>query len=171
MIYAGIGSRKTPEDICRKMHNAGRAIAKLNGTLRSGGASGADKAFETGCDTINGDKEIYLPYKNFNGNSSPLYGTDKTVRLFAKKFHPNWNALSSRGHDFMGRNVYQVLGHRLDTPADFILCWTPNGDITGGTGQALRIAVAYDIPIFNFATDEDDDISDFIFALAERKRV
>lgn len=45
-------------------------------------------------------------------------------------------------------------GH-LDDPAAFVLCWTPDGSLdgtgsdTGGTGQALRIAAAYDVPVFN----------------------
>jgi hypothetical protein len=36
------------------------------------------------------------------------------------------------------------------SPVDFIVCWTPYGEVTGGTGQALRIAKANEIAIYNF---------------------
>ena len=165
IYYAGIGSRETPEDVCRKMFKTGRALAQLNYVLRSGGAAGADRAFEAGCDAGNGIKQIYLPYKRFNANESPYFGTTKAARAIAKKYHPNWTVLSCLGRDFMGRNVYQLLGSDLSTPVQFILCWTPNGRITGGTGQALRMAEDYKIPIFNFAVTDDDTISDFILSL------
>lgn len=47
------------------------------------------------------------------------------------------------------RNSHQVLGLDLNTPSDFIICWTKGGKGIGGTGQALRIAKAYNIPIFD----------------------
>lgn len=49
------------------------------------------------------------------------------------------------------RNCYQVLGADLRTPTQFVICWTPRGSGEGGTGQALRIAKAYNIPIFDLA--------------------
>ena len=44
----------------------------MQGTLRSGGADGADLAFEIGA----ANKEIYLPSKDFNNNSSDLIVTE-----------------------------------------------------------------------------------------------
>lgn len=38
------------------------------------------------------------------------------------------------------------------------MCWTPEGKITGGTGQALRIAKHYEIPILNFGSNSLDKI-------------
>ncbi|UAT28892.1 hypothetical protein PP753_gp66 [Dinoroseobacter phage vB_DshP-R7L] len=177
IYYAGIGSRETPEDVCRKMFAAGRAMAGLGFILRSGGAQGADESFESGVDdwTANHDtdgllKEIYLPWKGFRKNQSDLYGSDKAARLMAKEYHPNWPIVSCAGRDFHARNCYQILGRGLDTPSAFVLCWTPGGAVTGGTGQALRIAKDHDIPILNFAVEDDDTISDFIFTTAERMR-
>ncbi|MBB6125422.1 DUF736 family protein [Sphingobium subterraneum] len=48
------------------------------------------------------------------------------------------------------RNVFQVLGPVLDAPADFVLCWTADGEASGGTGQAIRIAAAHGVPVYNF---------------------
>lgn len=150
MYYAGIGSRETPPEILEKMKSVGRFMASWGHTLRSGGATGADSAFEEGCVNKQGLMEIYLPYRGFNRNQSELYNITKEARILASKFHPNWNNLGSHGRDFMARNAYQVLGENLKTPTDFIVCFTRGGRITGGTGQALRMAYHYEIPVFNF---------------------
>lgn len=165
IYYAGIGSRKTPTDVIIKMETVGKACASMGMILRSGGAEGADEAFERGCDLLGGTKEIFLPFKGFRRNPSDLYGTTKAARDIARQFHPAWSRLSNTGWDFMGRNSYQVLGPNLDTPSAFIVCWTPSGKVTGGTGQAMRIAKAYNIPILNFGNMSDDEISDKIFAI------
>ena len=49
---------------------------------------------------------------------------------------------------FMNRNYRQVRG--LDEPdSEFVICWTHDGTDVGGTGQAIRIANHYGIPVFN----------------------
>lgn len=152
MIYAGIGARETPEPILKAMRSIARYLAKQGCSLRSGGARGADTAFEQGCDLANGKKQIFLPYKYFNRNDSSFFAVTKEARLVAKKYHPGWEYLSDRGRDYMGRNAFQVLGLSLLTPANFIVCWTPNGQVVGGTGQALRMAKDFHIPIFNLGS-------------------
>jgi hypothetical protein len=120
--------------------------------LRSGGAKGADTAFETGCDQAKGLKQIFLPWAGFNNNPSPIFGSTKGAKEIAKKYHPAWDFLLPVARDFMGRNTYQILGLDLQNPATFVCCWTKNGEIDGGTGQALRVANAYDVPIINFGS-------------------
>ena len=71
---------------------------------------------------------------------SPLFGICPRAFELAKKYHPQWKALSQAGQKLMARNGYQVLGPELDSPAKFIVCWTENGELKGGTSQALRIA-------------------------------
>jgi hypothetical protein len=55
--YAGIGSRETPEILIPIIDDIVICLNKLNYTLRSGGASGADSFFENKAKL----KEIYLP--------------------------------------------------------------------------------------------------------------
>ena len=50
MYYAGIGSRETPGLMLGAFARIGEFLAKKGYTLRSGGADGADTAFEVGCD-------------------------------------------------------------------------------------------------------------------------
>lgn len=167
MIYTGIGARNTPSDVLPRMRSLGRFMATWGHTLRSGGANGADLAFEQGCESQNGKMEIYLPFPKFNMNPSPLFGSTKEARMLAKEFHPAWNNLGNLGREFMARICYQVLGKDLKTPTDFLICWTPNGKITGGTGQALRMAEHYRIPIINLGSTSFADAESVIEKLLE----
>lgn len=159
--YAGIGARITPPEILNAMYSAAKAMAQANVVLRTGGSSGADQAFYDGLTKIKGESptellELYPPYEGFNGfryNGKTIFGPPTTeARLMAKEYHPNWGMLGDLGRDFHARNCYQVLGFDLKTPADFIICWTPNGKPVGGTAQAIRIAEKYNIPVFNLSS-------------------
>jgi len=150
--YTGIGSRQTPPDALKQMTTLASNLEKTGLVLRSGGAKGADSAFEAGVkDSAN--KSIFLPWKGFNNNPSEHYTISQEAYKMAKHYHPNWYACSQAGAKFHARNCYQVLGLELKVPSQFILCWTPNGRVTGGTGQALRITLDHKIPIFNMGSD------------------
>lgn len=149
--YAGIGSRETPKVIGQQMTEIAKLLASKDYVLRSGGADGADLDFEKGAGDL---KEIFVPWPGFNGSDSKLFECSDEAFIMAEKFHPRWNKLSAAGKKFMARNCYQVLGFDLKTPVEFIVCWTPNGGIEGGTGQALRIARDYKIPVFNLQKEK-----------------
>jgi hypothetical protein len=148
-IYCGIGSRMTPAAIQKQMTTIASAMAMQGWTLRSGAAEGADKAFEHGADLAHGFKEIYLPWRGFNDHPSLLTRPSPDAYLLAQKFHPNWGALSEGGQKLMARNAHQLFGKDLNEPAELVICWTDRGLPNGGTGQALRMAEAYQIPIVN----------------------
>jgi len=145
-IYAGIGSRKTPSVILKRMELIGGALNSLGFVLRSGAADGADAAFEKGAKK---KKEIYLPWKGFNNHDSDLFNVSGEALKIGEKYHPGWASLTSSVRKLIARNGYQVLGEKLDNPADFIICYTQGGKEVGGTSQAIRIAKDYDIPVFN----------------------
>ena len=67
------------------------------------------------------------------------------------KHHPAWTDLSASVKQLMTRNSYQIMGQDMQSPCLFVLCWTPSGSGQGGTGQAIRIAKAHDIPVFDMA--------------------
>ena len=91
MYYAGIGSRETPIEIQKLFINVGRYLAKKKLILRSGGANGADQAFEKGCDLVSSKKEIYLPWAGFENSNSKLIVKDKKAFEIAEQFHPYWH--------------------------------------------------------------------------------
>jgi hypothetical protein len=109
-------------------------LAALGWVLRSGGAVGADIAFEEGAK----EKEIY------RGSDA----TDEALRV-AARLHPAWDRCSDHARRLLARNVFQVLGPDLCTPSDMVICWTLDGKDTGGTAIALRIAQEHAIPVFN----------------------
>lgn len=153
--YTGIGARDTPASICEGMSQIGAFLQSRGYILRSGGAEGADTAFAKFVDV----KEIYLPWKNFNGNTQgilPPFRGD-----FVEKYHPRPKSLSESSKKLMSRNTYQVLGQDLNTKSEFVICWTKDGKASGGTGQAMRIAKDYGIPIYNMNGDLEQ-LKDFL---------
>lgn len=154
--YAGIGSRRTPKSIQKIMKKIASTLEKKNWILRSGGALGADIAFEKGIKKKE-NKEIFLPAKGVNGSDSEHYEVCRDSRLIASEHHSGWMSLSEYDRNLMGRNVYQILGKDLNTPVKFVICWTPDGcetsetrkRSTGGTGLAISLASSMGIEVFN----------------------
>lgn len=151
--YAGIGSRNTPPEILEEMGRIANFLGQLGYTLRSGGAKGADQAFEKSAYA----KQIFLPWAGFEARwpDEKEYfvrpWNAKTDALI-QEFYPKPDRLSQGSHKLMVRNSYQVLGYDLNSPVDFVVCWTKDGKASGGTGQAIRIARAYKIPVINLKT-------------------
>ncbi len=151
--YTGIGSRETPEEVMGAMTEIARKLSGKGYTLRSGGATGADTAFENGAKY----KQIFLPWSPFNSRHED--GIDYIVPPLnlemVQEFHPNPDRLKGGALKLMSRNSYQVLGPALDSPVNFVICWTKDGKASGGTGQACRVAMEYDIPVYNLKNVSD----------------
>lgn len=162
--YTGIGSRRTPPAVLATMQRAAARLAELGWVLRSGGCEGADEAFERGHHPA--AKQIFLPWPGFNRQLRRDLGDVNTIprpaqRAYevAEAYHPAWGRLSNGGKALQARNVHQVLGEdlALPSPSELVLCWTPDGaeeaeqtsPATGGTGQAIRLATAFGVPVFN----------------------
>lgn len=164
-FYAGIGSRETPPDVLKKMTSWAYYLDGCGFILRTGGARGADQAFEAGAGP---ETRMYLPWRGFEGKEGIVCGASERLAAVAEKFHPAWGRLSQGAKRLMTRNVAQVLGDDNETvPSKFVLCWTPGGKAGGGTGQAIRIAKHYGIPVFDLAVPGTAmALSDFLGANA-----
>jgi predicted NAD-dependent protein-ADP-ribosyltransferase YbiA (DUF1768 family) len=151
MTYAGIGSRETPKEVMDQMTELAKELESRGYTLRSGGAQGADTAFERGATS---KKEI------FPGGQK---AGEREMKI-AREIHPNPQALDNSKNpafvwNLMARNTNQVFGKNLDTPVDFVIAYTQDGltDYTkrsiksGGTGQAIDMASRKGIPVINLA--------------------
>ncbi len=145
MFYTGIGSRETPTNVLAQMTYLAKLLAEYRYTLRSGGADGADTAFENGS-TL---KEIYLPWPKFNDNKSHLFSPTQEAFEIAKTIHPVWDKLSIGAQKLHARNIHQVLGKDLKTPSEFLVCWTKNGKESGGTATAIKLTKLHNIPVYN----------------------
>lgn len=150
LYYTGVGSRETPMNIRGLMTSVALYLSETH-RLRSGAADGADTSFERGA---GGNADIYLPWKHFNGHHSRLCTVGPEALELAARFHPAWQHCRPPARNLHARNGYQVLGSDLATPSRFLLCWTSGGTGSGGTGQAIRIARAHDIPVFDMGLPE-----------------
>lgn len=160
--YAGIGSRNTPVHIQTKMEDLAEALVAHGYILRSGGAAGADSAFERGCDRAQGTKQIFIPWNGFKPRpdtpdirrttnergvlmpAHPVEAEEISARFWPQS-HVRWSSLKSSTRALMSRNTCQILGPTLELPAQFVLFWKPTDGRTSGTGHALRIAGAYEV--------------------------
>jgi hypothetical protein len=162
-FYLGVGSRETPSHIQRVMTSLAMELSQEGYWLRSGNAYGADYAFANGAF----DKaQIWLPWKEYNIEHQLKFPThtykviqvnDTEAYESVIKFHPSPSKLGTYGTKLMARNFRQCVG--LNEPnSQFGVCWTPNGEITGGTGQAMRISLHYNIPMYNLFSMTKDEI-------------
>lgn len=171
--YAGIGRQTLPHAIQELMVDLGYAYASLGYVLRSGGAKGADDAFEWGAILYANETgkpfsevmEIYLPDKRFKGrharndgyhhfeNSDLTEDQQAFTNRMIETWHPAPHRLG-RARKFMERNCMQIMGADLSSPSDFVMCWTHDGDAnTGGTGFAKKVAIDCGVPVHDLWHD------------------
>lgn len=154
--YAGIGSRDTPEHVLEVMTQIASSLEMANWTLRSGGAIGADTAFDNGVEDRS-KRQLFLPWAGYNGIPegvgvySRFVSSEVATKAMqvAEAVHPNWAACSPGARKMHARNCCQVLGPSLDEPSLMVICWTKGGTGAGGTGQAIRLAHAANVPVFD----------------------
>lgn len=140
--YTGIGSRKTPQHVLNLMTRVANKLESLGYILRSGGAVGADSAFERGVSNAS-HKQIFLA-----SDSTP------EAEQLASTIHPAWYRCSDYSRKLHGRNCFQVLGKDLKTKSLFVLCWTQDALPKGGTATAIRLAQQNGIPVYNLANSK-----------------
>lgn len=158
--YAGIGSRSTPKPILLLMQHVAHKLAQQGWTLRSGGAAGADAAFEEGCSFAHGKKEIYIPWQGFSDRRDGQEGAIlvrepsvvATATAMAMSLHPAWDNCSRGARALHTRNMYQIMGREMIRSVRFVLYYAPEGIDglpTGGTRTAVALAQASAIPTTN----------------------
>ena len=157
--YTGVGSRNTPVRVLQQMTKIATVLRERGFILRSGGAGGADSSFENGAGQL---KEIYIPWNGFYGRHVNR-GTIIVPKLdfeLASRFHPAWDRCSPGAKKIHARNCNQVLGlYPLKSPKSrFLICWTAYGLAQGGTGQAIRLAEKFYVPVYNLATMTEQEV-------------
>ena len=172
--YAGVGSRRTPPDVLRAMSDIAQSLGEAGVALSTGGADGADRAFETGALRTDAPITVHTPWPGYNGyrpGRDPETDIDvvhpsSTETLqghryadLAQEHHPYWNRCSRGARALFLRNV-SILAGALDDdgenlPVRAVIAWTPNGlpvgREAGGTGHTLRTAASLDIPCINLS--------------------
>ena len=161
MYYAGIGARETPESILKSFYQLGETLGKMGYVLRSGRAPGADTFFEKGAVKAQAVTEIYVPWKGFPQDSElarlpaiEFESLDKDWQTCAYasvyRWHPAPLRLSNSVKKLLARDYCQLFGkNNQDKVSSFVVCYTKDGQASGGTGQAIRLAQDARIPVFN----------------------
>ncbi len=164
IYYTGIGSRKTPEEICI-LEQRIACFFKTKLKMRSGGAEGSDSAFEEGID--NGNMEIYLPWKTFGNRDltkkhfhvlrEMKFKIIQKAMMLVKLIAPYWGKLSHAVMQLYTRNMFQILGMDLCTPSAFVIYYAPpdKETIKGGTRIAVELAWQLGIPTCNLFYEEN----------------
>jgi hypothetical protein len=175
-VYAGIGSRTTPPAVLALIESTAAKLAHVGWVLRTGLSPGADQAFHRGARAGGGEIELYLPWPGFEAQARGERAGERVrehsrpspaaFELAARFYRPfdgrEWTQLSADAQALLARHAHQVLGAGLDRPAACVVCFTPDGGLDGedpraeGTGQALRIAQRYGVPVLSLARPEHE---------------
>ena len=180
MRIALIGSRQLEqkeeyfEDV-KLCHNVCMRLAQLGVTFTSGlcelGMDGiAQKAYSKAVDlgyAKESQFEVYVADQyNIRRSTLPrkhlaiVRNKDlisETERI-ASEVHPAWDRCNEWARGMHSRNCHQILGYDLQSPVDAVICWTPDGKIQGGTRTAIRVALKYNIPVFNLGTKDKESV-------------
>ncbi len=162
--YAGVGSRETPPKTLQLMRRIAGGLEKIGGVLRSGGAKGADQAFESGVRDAQ-NKEIFRPAEGTlrRDRYGVYHGALDSAVAAARLAHPYFARMRPERFSYQAhaRNAHQVLGPECTDPVQFLVCYTPDGaeielecvspEVTGGTRTAVVIADHHGVPVFNLA--------------------
>lgn len=162
LTFTGVGSRYgAPLSAQNTATVITKWLCEHGFLLRTGDAVGMDQVFR---EAAQENCRFYAPFGRYN----PIVGAVTIppnnpnyieARKITANTHPGWRFLSPHEKELHIRSVFQVLGDDLQSKSLFLLCWTPDGAETkpsrktGGTGQAIRLAIANDIPVFNIAAD------------------
>lgn len=165
LAYAGIGARRTPPEILSVMTRLAQWLHRTGWHLNSGGADGADRAFADGAPAQS--RTLFLPWPGYNDRAGPDCRTltpeeRQPARDLAALLHPAWMKCSRGVRALHARNAAVVLGPGLNRPVHAVICWTPGGEVVGGTGMALRIAARAGIPVVNLAVHAPRDACLFL---------
>ena len=193
MRIALIGSRQLEQkeeyfkDI-KLCHNVCMRLAQLGVTFTSGlcelGMDGiAQKAYSNAVDLGYANEtqfEVYVA-DSYNIRKSTLPRKhlaivrnkdliSETERI-ASEVHPAWDRCNEWARGMHSRNCHQILGYDLQSPVDAVVCWTPNGNVVGGTRTALMIAMKYNIPVFNLGCADKDAVLQEIKSFLKERNI
>jgi hypothetical protein len=161
-LYAGIGARSTPKHVLAKMYYLAGLLAIKGYTCSTGAAKGADQEFANGAFAGLGEISLHLPWATYESDWITTLGYYvKTSHMISEeafasvyKYHPHPDNLKQAVVKLHARNYQIVQG------VEFVICWTPNGETAGGTGQAIRICKDLNIPVYNLGNPETFDTID-----------
>lgn len=148
--FAGIGNRDLPVGVYSLLSALGTVYATQGYVLRSGGARGADNAFQEGYEAAVGRTgKIFLPRRDHTT-------VPKWQHQLIRVFHPNPDALRHVPYCLMARNCEIILGKDGNDPVEFVACWAVS-EHSGGSAFGIRLARWAGIPVVNLCPNPEPD--------------
>ena len=161
MFYAGVGSRYTPKEILTQIADLSFDLGERGCILRSGGAKGADTAFQFGADESASEPcEIFRWKDGLRQPRAKAMAQEVINNLNSENGEkvPPLSKMQERIAGLLARNMMIVMGEDVDDPVSFLVCWTPEGNMIGGTRYAIKLAEMLSIPVFNYGNMNDIEI-------------
>lgn len=150
-LFSGIGSRKTPLEICKIMTRIGEKLQEKGYILRSGAAIGADKAFEK---NVKSENKCIYTVKNFDySEENYSFCYNELISVWDKSL--NFDNYDNYCKILLLRDINQVLGSKETSleKSKFLICWTPHENYSkinvGGSRIAIRCALKHGIKVHN----------------------
>lgn len=145
MYYTGVGSRNIPFEIAQSLKEYAILLSNKY-TCRTGDAKGSDKIFVDNANPV----VAYSPKQVVN---DPNHWSYQEVQKYIPNDRSGFNSWTSFVKALLARNMMQVLGPNGNEPSKFLICYAPSlnyeDSSAGGTGYAIRCALAYKIPVYN----------------------
>ena len=88
------------------------------------------------------------------------------------RHHPAWQRCGRGARSLHGRNhaiIHGVSNAGTDRLVDAVVCWTPDGRLTGGTATGIRMARAAGVPVLNMARCSEEQVLASLGAIGRRK--
>lgn len=151
MIYVGVGSRKTPRDVLQLMRRISEQGMADEHVLRTGDAAGADLAFResTMRKVVFGAHKFWFGTREMTYEGASWDKADAILHQIMDAKHYQNVKFKDYVHRLHMRNTFQVLGVNHTSPAKLLICWTPGGEMVGGTRTAILCAMLNEIPVYN----------------------
>ena len=174
-LISGLERTQTPPEMLGAMTELARGLERTGWHLHSGGADGADTAFENG--TTRAGRTVYLPWKGYNDRTGDecvtLTNSEQShAQGVVSKYHGAWQRCSRGARALHGRNhaIIHGLGHAAaDRRVDAVICWTPGGATQGGTATGMKMARTAGIPVLNLARVSAADALVTMHTIARKK--
>jgi len=135
----------------------GAQFAEKGWGLSTGNALGADQAFAAGFNRVAPERvELWLPWSRYERDTVLLYNKvalasesrPKHVTAASQAVGDSWSYLKQSVQKLLVRNAMIIL-RQEQGPVDLVVAWPmQTAEGWSGTGHAMRIAAANNIPVF-----------------------
>jgi hypothetical protein len=150
--YAGLGNQDAPEEVLKQIERLAKHLESLGYTVRTSGGQGPEEYFER----VEA-KEVFIPWKNFNGRQSKLSRNANEALDVVKRLSPSFDTLKPAVQAIIAVKAHVILGKDLKSPIKFLVVWSQDGaetakECTAKTGfvsTAIKLADGLKIPVFN----------------------